>query len=92
EQLHPEKDLRFEVLGKPSRLIFETALQSAGVHASRAIMFGDQLHTDIAGAQAAGIAAALLTTGITQWPLKTTAGTQPDYVIKSLISGNFGTQ
>lgn len=85
DQLHPGASLRFEVLGKPEKLIFETALKSAGVAASRAVMFGDQLRTDIAGAKRAGIATALCTTGITKWPLPADAEPLPDHVIHSLV-------
>lgn len=84
EQLHPTRALRFEVLGKPESLIFETALKSAGVPASRAVMFGDQLKNDVTGAKRAGLATALLTTGITQWPLPERADPTPDFVIHSL--------
>lgn len=85
EKLHPKVSPRFETLGKPATLIYEMALKSAGVDASRAVMFGDQLHTDIAGARAAGVASALVTTGITQWPVPADVEPRPDYVIRNLL-------
>jgi ribonucleotide monophosphatase NagD (HAD superfamily) len=55
-------DLTFVRLGKPEPLLYEHALALAGTR--NAVMFGDQLETDIAGAIAAGIDSALLTLGV----------------------------
>ena len=84
--LHPGADLNFEVLGKPSPLLFNLAMKKSKVSPSRTVMLGDQLHTDIAGANRAGIASALLTTGITQLPLAThlPAALQPTWILQSL--------
>ena len=41
---------------KPHALIFESALAQAGVEPGEAVMVGDRLREDIAGAQALGIA------------------------------------
>ncbi len=46
--------------GKPGPAIFAAALEVAGVGAHHALMVGDSLDTDVAGAQAAGIAAVLV--------------------------------
>ncbi len=43
---------------KPDGLIFQQALDRLGVHASRALHIGDSLHSDVVGAQKAGITAA----------------------------------
>ena len=64
---YPDAPPRFDRLGKPHRPIFDEALRRAGVAAERAIMIGDQLETDIAGARAAGIDAALVDSGISRW-------------------------
>lgn len=45
---------------KPSPRIFARALERAGVERGAALMVGDSLETDVIGAQAAGIAAALV--------------------------------
>ncbi|MBF6559952.1 MAG: HAD-IA family hydrolase [Candidatus Binataceae bacterium] len=45
---------------KPAREIFRTALERQGVAAGEALHVGDSLHLDIAGAEAAGIAAILI--------------------------------
>lgn len=50
-----------EFFGKPYANIFELAFARLGrVDRSRVVMVGDSLHTDILGAQAAGIASALI--------------------------------
>ncbi|MDG6961957.1 MAG: HAD-IIA family hydrolase [Nitrososphaerota archaeon] len=52
------------VIGKPSPIMFKTALERAGVRASDAVMVGDQLDTDIEGAGGAGIESVLVLTGL----------------------------
>lgn len=60
---YPQRtDLTFVRLGKPEPLLYEHALALAGTR--NAVMFGDQIETDIAGAIAAGIDSALLTLGV----------------------------
>jgi HAD superfamily hydrolase (TIGR01458 family) len=51
------------IIGKPAREFFELALRDLGLTASDVLMIGDDLDNDIAGAQTAGIAAALVKTG-----------------------------
>ena len=41
---------------KPHALIFESALEQAGVEPGEAVMVGDRLREDVAGAQALGMA------------------------------------
>jgi HAD superfamily hydrolase (TIGR01450 family) len=60
----PDKDLVFDRLGKPAPDLFLAGKRRLGV--ARVVMIGDQLETDIAGARAAGIDAALLA-GISRW-------------------------
>lgn len=55
-------DLRFIRLGKPNAPIFIEALARAGT--SDVVMVGDQLGTDILGANRQGIPSALVTTGL----------------------------
>lgn len=50
------------VAGKPERPIFDEAVDRFGAH--KALFIGDRLDTDIAGAQAAGLASVLVLTGI----------------------------
>jgi 4-nitrophenyl phosphatase len=55
---------RATVIGKPSPLMFRIALSRAGCSARDAVMVGDQVDTDILGANRAGVDAILVTTGI----------------------------
>lgn len=57
---------RATVIGKPSPLMFRFALKLAGRRKEEAVMTGDQLDTDVAGAVRAGIDAILVTSGIDQ--------------------------
>src|SRR5450755_1658332 len=50
-------------VGKPDQIIFETALDRLGP--GRALMVGDRLDADLAGAAAAGLDAAIVLTGVT---------------------------
>lgn len=51
--------------GKPSRLMLDLALQPLGLDPARCVMVGDRLTTDIAMANEAGMASALVLTGET---------------------------
>jgi HAD superfamily hydrolase (TIGR01458 family) len=51
------------VTGKPAAASFQAALADLGVPASQALMVGDDLEADVAGAQAAGLRAVLVRTG-----------------------------
>ncbi len=52
-----------EIVGKPARAFFETALADLGIAAADAVLIGDDLADDIGGAQSAGIAGILVRTG-----------------------------
>ncbi len=51
------------VLGKPAQPFFQAALNSVGCSADRAVMIGDDVESDVAGAMAAGLAGILVKTG-----------------------------
>lgn len=51
------------LVGKPSPAFFEKALESMGVGASEAVMVGDDINSDIGGAQNSGIRGVLVRTG-----------------------------
>jgi len=51
------------VLGKPSADFFRTALQRLGVDASETVLIGDDIMTDVGGAQQAGLRGLLVRTG-----------------------------
>lgn len=76
--------IRFARLGKPHTPIFARARDLAGTDSL--VMVGDQLQTDIAGANAAGIASALVATGVSQWRLSD-GSIRPDFLLQSGSSG-----
>ncbi|PON46695.1 Pyridoxal phosphate phosphatase [Parasponia andersonii] len=51
-------------MGKPDKIIYESAMAMASVDASDSIAVGDSLHHDIKGANAAGIQSVFITGGI----------------------------
>lgn len=59
--------LAFDVVGKPWPMLFEQALAAAGVGAGEAVMIGDTLATDVAGAGSLGITTILVDSSRTPW-------------------------
>jgi 4-nitrophenyl phosphatase len=55
---------RAVAIGKPSRLMFELALEKAGCRSQDAVMVGDQEETDIVGAKKMGITSIMVKTGV----------------------------
>jgi NagD protein len=72
------------VVGKPSPHIIEAALEQLDRPASHCLMVGDRLETDILMGQRAGMATALVLTGVTRREDLTHAPLQPDYVLDSI--------
>jgi len=72
------------VAGKPEVPIFEEAVARFG--AQKPLFLGDRLDTDILGANRAGIASALVLTGIDRpkHVLAAPAGSQPTYILSDL--------
>jgi phospholysine phosphohistidine inorganic pyrophosphate phosphatase len=71
------------VLGKPARAFFDAALQRLGTGAGDTWMIGDDIKTDVGGAQAAGLKGILVKTGkYRESDLE--LGITPDLVIDSL--------
>jgi 4-nitrophenyl phosphatase len=64
---------RAVAIGKPSRLMFELALEKAGVGPEDAVMVGDQEETDIVGAKRMGITSVIVKTGVYSRGQKRTA-------------------
>jgi HAD superfamily hydrolase (TIGR01450 family) len=79
---YPGAGLRFERLGKPHAPIFEEACRRAGTR--NAVMIGDQLRTDVLGANAFGIASALITTGLTRAEDAAQGEIRPTYLLHGL--------
>ncbi|MBA1146308.1 HAD-IA family hydrolase [Ectothiorhodospiraceae bacterium WFHF3C12] len=74
-------DLRFQRLGKPATALFEEACRRAGTRS--VVMIGDQLATDIRGANAAEIDSALFGGGLSGLILPP-QGPRPTYLLESL--------
>ncbi len=79
----------FAKLGKPHAPMFDE-IKSRFPSGSRAVFFGDQLHTDILGGNGAGFDTVLMGTGIARWQgpedFGDVDGTQlPTYLLHSLV-------
>lgn len=74
-------ELAFHRLGKPEAPLFEEGMRRAGTR--NVVMIGDQLATDIAGANAAGIDSALIAGGVAASELPA-AGPQPTWLLPPL--------
>ncbi|KYO43876.1 phospholysine phosphohistidine inorganic pyrophosphate phosphatase isoform X1 [Alligator mississippiensis] len=56
-------DIQAEVVGKPSKMFFQSALAEMGVEPQQAIMIGDDIVNDVGGAQQCGMRALQVRTG-----------------------------
>jgi HAD superfamily hydrolase (TIGR01450 family) len=74
---------RFVHLGKPERHLFDRAVERLGVAPADVVVLGDQLETDIAGARAAGLDAALVT-GVSRWTAA--AAIAPTWIVDDLAA------
>jgi HAD superfamily hydrolase (TIGR01458 family) len=71
------------VLGKPAAAFFETAAEMLGYPPAALAMLGDDMVTDVAGAQKAGVKGVIVKTGKFR-PSSLEQGITPDAVINSL--------
>ena len=74
------------VIGKPSPDFFLHALRQLGCRAEEAAMIGDDIETDILGAQRCGLAGYLVRTGKFREERLASAGIVPDLVLDSLAA------
>ncbi|GAC1388839.1 MAG: HAD-IIA family hydrolase [Ktedonobacteraceae bacterium] len=72
------------VLGKPDQAFFEQALLTLGIQQYEAIMVGDDIENDIAGAQRAGIRGVLVYTGKHKADSPLLQKIHPDVILPSL--------
>jgi len=72
------------VVGKPSPLILEVALEGLGVAAADCAIVGDRLETDIVMGKRLGLATVLVLTGVTAPGDPRIAETAPDLVLPSV--------
>lgn len=70
------------VVGKPSPAFFRAGVERLGVPVERALMVGDDVEADVAGAQAVGIAGALVRTG--KFRSEHLESGRPDHVLDSI--------
>jgi HAD superfamily hydrolase (TIGR01458 family) len=70
-------------VGKPAPAIFEAALADLGISAGAAVMVGDDIGSDVLGAQAVGITGVLVRTGKFQ-PSDLEGPARPDHVIEDI--------
>ncbi len=75
---------RAHYVGKPAPDFFGPLLRRLGVPATRCLIIGDNLESDILGGQRAGMSTALLLTGIAKRDDLLTAAVQPDAVFANL--------
>lgn len=72
---------RAEVMGKPSPALFAAALRSLGAQPQEALMIGDDVDSDVGGAQAAGLRGVLVRTGKYRPDDPALARVRPDAVV-----------
>ncbi len=75
------------VAGKPSRVMYDEAVRQLGLpdaSRSRVLMLGDDMHSDIAGAQRAGLVAWAVETGKFSAADAARAGIAPDRIVPGL--------
>lgn len=72
------------IVGKPSRITLDVCLEQMGLRPRDCLMIGDRLETDIRMAREAGMAAALVLTGVTDRRALRRSPIKPDYVLRGL--------
>jgi HAD superfamily hydrolase (TIGR01458 family) len=74
--------------GKPSPAFFQAAVKSLGlpVHSGEVVVIGDDVHSDVAGAQAAGYQGYLVQTGKFRPETLASSGVVPDRILPSIAS------
>lgn len=77
-------DTQAVIMGKPSADFFEIALHTLGLAANEVAMLGDDIESDVGGAQDCGITGVLVRTGKYRPELIGKTGVQPDYILDSI--------
>lgn len=75
-----------ELVGKPSAAMFEAAAASMDLEPDEVAMVGDDLQSDVAGAQVIGAAGILVRTGKFRLEELERSSTEPDLVVESLAA------
>lgn len=84
--LQAATDVEPLVIGKPSPLMLQIAMQRMGAEAGTTAMLGDRLETDIQGGQNAGLTTILVLSGITQPDELADSPIQPDLVFDHIAA------
>jgi ribonucleotide monophosphatase NagD (HAD superfamily) len=71
------------VIGKPSAAVFEAGVAALGLAPEETAMVGDDLDSDVRGAQAAGLVGVQVCTGKFRPEQLARIGVQPDVVLDS---------
>jgi HAD superfamily hydrolase (TIGR01458 family) len=79
---------RATLVGKPAPTIFRSALADLGLAASEVAMVGDDVHSDVGGAQGVGITGVLVETGKYRADLVAASGVTPHAVLESVADLN----
>jgi 4-nitrophenyl phosphatase len=85
ELLRAATDVAPIVIGKPEPTMLHAAIDILQAEPQRTLVIGDRLDTDIAGAKAAGLASALVLTGVTTTADLELSALQPDAVYAGLL-------
>jgi ribonucleotide monophosphatase NagD (HAD superfamily) len=72
------------IAGKPSPLILQVALERLGLPAHRCLMSGDRLETDMRMGHDAGMATALVLTGVTPRALAEEVTPRPTLILENI--------
>jgi ribonucleotide monophosphatase NagD (HAD superfamily) len=72
------------IVGKPSPIILEVALESLGVEARDCVIVGDRIETDIVMGKSLGLATVLVLSGITRGDDPRIAELAPDLVLPGI--------
>ncbi len=72
------------IVGKPSDIMIRAAVDYMGLRPQDCILVGDRLETDMVMGKNAGMATALVLTGVTTRAMLKKSDTQPDYVWESV--------
>ncbi|KAB7507123.1 Phospholysine phosphohistidine inorganic pyrophosphate phosphatase [Armadillidium nasatum] len=77
-------DIKATVIGKPSAQYFEVALNDLNVSPNEAVMIGDDINSDIGGAQKCGLKGILVKTGKFTPEILESSSVTPDFVADNL--------
>ncbi len=73
------------IVGKPSDIMIRVAVDYMGLRPQDCVLVGDRLETDMVMGKKAGMATALVLTGVTNREILKKSGIQPDYVWESVV-------